>query len=365
MKKTQGQKRKARITLIAIVVFGLLLAGSIFIYQNDMASQYEWVDRHKETQGVVTALYAEEDEYRTLKGRRRTDTTYYVDYTYLAGVDLIESYAVLSSSDYHSFSLGDDISIWFDPDYPETNEPAVIVADGKQSGLLSALIAVGPVCFGIAYVLRLFLLLFFGGESRKKLAEGFYTENSWLDVDDNKLVLIGSDTISLAEFKDSQKSKLTELYQSGAGHSTLHEEFKEKQISSVATKDVTRIESRHDDDKIDITAGEEKLTLDFLNIGTKDHALQKLGKMLPQQFETTEVKRSRIMSALPRLLMIAALVTLGFWLSEFVLWLACGAVALYMMPTLIRRLLDPTKLTVIQRTKPETIPIENDLPKAA
>ena len=365
MQKTHGQKRRQRINIIAVLAFMITTAAAAVIYQGIMSSAYDWVNSRVETTGVVTALISEEEEYRNSRGRLRTATYYYADYTFEVDDELIESSAELSSGLYGSLSEGDNIEVWYAQDDPYLHEIAANVENGQKTSPVSALMAIGPFTLGFAFGLRALLLFFFGRESRKKLAEGFYTENSWLDVDDRKLVLLSADKFVTAKFEEKHSSDLTRVFQSGASHNELLAMFTKDQIKQAHMHDVTHMKSRHDNDVIELTAGEDILTLDFLNIGTKEHALERIVKTLPAEFSISEQKRSRLRSAMPRLIVYGVLAAMGVAAGMFAVWLIVGVVMLYMAPQLIRRLLDPTRQTLIVREEAKPSVNDEQLPKAA
>jgi len=273
MQKTQGQRRKKIVTAVVVVAFLLTSAIGILLYQKLMGSAYAWVEDHSEVQGTIINLKAENEEYRTVKGRKRTRTNYFARYKFdTDGEEILGSFRT-SASRYDQLAIGDGISIWYDANDPYNSAPQENVANGKTSSTTSAMIAVLPFTVGFAFFLNALLGFLFVRESNSKLNEGFYTDNSWLDVEDNKLVLLDSTSVSVSNLQDKQIKQITAAYQKNASHKELISLIKNDQHESVELANIVGITSRHDEDTIRIVTEEDSISLDFLNNGTKAHDL--------------------------------------------------------------------------------------------
>ena len=233
---------------MVVVAFLITSAIGIFGYQKLMGSAYAWVDNHGEAQGVIIDLKAEEEEYRNRKGRKRTRTDYFARYQFEVDGEEILGYFDTTSSRYDQLSIGDDISIWYAAEDPYVSAPQEKVENGKANSPVSAMIGVLPFTFGFAWFLNAFLGFLFVRESNSKLNEGFYTDNSWLDIEDKKLVLLDGTNVSVSNFEDKQKKKITAAYQENASHDDLKSLFKSDQHHSVELANITSIVSRHDED---------------------------------------------------------------------------------------------------------------------
>ncbi len=108
----------------------------------------------------------------------------------------------------------------------------------------------------------------------------------------------------------------------------------------------------HDTDTISVETESRYVSLDFLNVGTKAHALKRLEATLPEQREFTEVQRSRIRSGAPRFTILAIMAAIGLRANDGLIWFVLGAIALmFVVPTFIRRIADPT-VTVEYKFQP-------------
>jgi len=375
MKKTQGQKRKHIVRIIAVLIFLVTAGAGVYGYQKIMGQAYAWVDSHAEVQATVTYLDKEVEEYRNRKGRKRTRTVYYMDYSFIVDGEEYEEAEEISSSEYNELAVGDTVPVWYDPESPYNNALESTVANGAATSPVNALITVVPIALGVAFFFNFVLGLLFVRESRSKLAEGFYTDDSWLDVDDNKLVLLNNYLVAVASFDDDQVKPITKAYQEGATHKELIALLKPDQMKTAIINNITSLHSRHDEDLILLAEGEKEVTLDFLNVGTKAHALEKLEPKLASILVREEVTRSRLRSAAPRLIALAILAAVGFYMSSVFIWFIVGFLSLvFVIPTLVRRLISPTVVTSFEPIATEHAivepgesdePVETDFRKAA
>jgi len=122
--------------------------------------------------------------------------------------------------------------------------------------------------------------------------------------------------------------------------------FKQSQVQSMVITELTSLTSRHDQDTITLKSTDDYLLLDFLNFGTKAHALEQLESLLPKSGVKTVETRSHLCAAAPR---IAALVLLGavaIRANDILIWGFTGLLAaIFVVPTLIKRIISPTVVT--------------------
>jgi len=351
MKKTQGQRRQKWVRVVVLAAFLITSAIGIFGYQKLMGSAYAWVDNHGEVQATIIDLKVEEEEYRNRKGRKRTRTNYFARYQFDSNGEKITGSFKTSSGRYEQLGIGDGISVWYDVDDPYTSAPREKVENGKASSPVAALISVLPFTLGFAWFLNAFLGFLFIRESNSKLNEGFYTDSSWLDIEDNKLVLLDATSVSVSTLKDKQIKKITAAYQNNSSHKELSAMLNSDQQESVEIANITGVISRHDEDKIHVLTEEDSISLDFLNNGTKAHAFERLQKVLPENLQSTVERRTRLRSAAPRLVFLGILFGAGFLINDGLIWFMAVAVALlFIVPKTIRRLIDPTVVTEYKKS---------------
>ena len=352
MKKTTGQKRGFRAKVLVSLVFLAITTLGVFGYQKIMGSAFSWIDGHAEASATVTEVYSEVEEYRDRKSRKRTRTNHFVDYSFEVDGDFYESTAQISSSKSSRMEIGDSVAVWHDAENPGINALADAVDDGQATSIESAFLAVVPFTAGVSGFLYFLLGFIYVRESTNKLSEGFYTENSWLDVDDNKLVLLNDERVLVAEFSKNLSRQLQKAYQDGATHNELSALLKDKDTEQMNLADITSLNSRHDYDTILLEAGEKSVTLDFLNNGTKRHALEQIELLLPKKLNREITNRSRLRSAMPRLVTLGVLAGAGTVMNLAGVWAIIGFVALFMViPKLIGRVISPTVVTAYKESE--------------
>ena len=292
MKKTQGQKRKRIVRIIALAFFLITTGFGVILTQNIVIDAFSSVDNTEQAQATVTNLNNDIEQYSGFQNKRQMDKT------------------------------------------SEKQDSAVTI---------TSVVAVNSV---IALSINFLLGIIFVRESRSKLNEGFYSEDSWLDVTDNKLVLLNDNCIAIADLKNRQIKSVTKAYQHGASHKELISLIKADQIKTMVLANITALHSRHDEDLILLADREKELNLSFLNMGTKAHALQRLEARLPDTLVKTKIKRSRLRAASPRLAMLILLVAFGVNFDHAGAWCAIGFLSvLFILPNLIVRLISPSVVT--------------------
>lgn len=223
------------------------------------------------------------------------------------------------------------------------------LAGGVANVSITALFSFLSVTIGIGLLTNILLGLLFVRESRLELNEGFYSEDSWLDVEDKKLVMLNDHFVAMASLKESQIKTIAQLYQSDANHNELIALLKTNQLKRAVLADITALHSRHDEDLILLAEGNKEIELSFLNHGTKAHALDKLEAKLPLTLVRNQFTRSRLRSAMPRLVILAVLLVTGFVISNVSAWFVIGlSSVVFIVPTLISRLISPTVLTTFE-----------------
>ncbi|OED34872.1 hypothetical protein AB833_31800 [Chromatiales bacterium (ex Bugula neritina AB1)] len=145
-------------------------------------------------------------------------------------------------------------------------------------------------------------------ESGKKLSEGFYTDHSWLDVEDYQVVFLESDHLAVFKFDKDSFSEVQKAYQTQKSFSQLVQLAKGTQLI-IPFSQITELESRHDKNTLTVCVsneGEDSAhEIEFINPATKSHALSKIEKLLPGALNHEKVDKSRLASASIAIIVLA------------------------------------------------------------
>jgi len=179
-----------------------------------------------------------------------------------------------------------------------------------------------------------------------RINEGGFSDDAWLDVKDNKLVLLNDYSVAIAHVEDEQLKNLKRAFLSEASHAELLSQIRANQLKKVVLANITALHSRHDENLILLAEGEKEHNLTFLNTHAKAHALDKLEAKLPATLERRQHFRSRLRSAMPRLVALVLLVGAGYYSSSAFTWFVIGFSSMvFIVPALIQRLISPTVVT--------------------
>ena len=309
-------------------------------------------------QAQISNLTYEEETYRNFKGKRRSRTNYYADFSYtFNGQPKVETREI-SSSQYEKWEDGLQVDMMaIGPQHDKIELKSDVVSDATTSPLgrcIQAAIfsAIGAV--GLSFI----LLPVFGREPDGYMPEGFYTEQSWLDVDDNQLIAIVESELVRFKFDSSLTGKVQKAYQNNVPLAQiLTIKGKGVKLDVIPLDKVQSISSSHYEDTYDVHfevsepgAKEIKtksINLEFLNPTVKTHAMEALVKRVTpfQQLEKTVTHYSRFKSAMPGA--IGFLVgAAGLWYFEhWILMVLLSLLCLFSLKSLVARLWSPTVYT--------------------
>jgi hypothetical protein len=353
-RRSPGQKRKLliRVSMIVLAVVGL--AAAYYIKGPEQVAAIQLVKQHNSAQATVASLEETEEEYRNLKGRKKTRTVYSLSYTYDVNGTRYEHDQSIGYGEYNALEGHETLEVWYAEGKPDSAKPQLIIENlAREDGLERALFDVAPKLIPALLVLNFILSLLFGREPKGKLPEGFYTENSWLDVEDDRLIVLdGSHVLSLS-FDKKQRSKVQEIYQRGG----LNGNFLEEILAKVETKrtlvdlnTVSKVTSEHYDDVIRLTYNDggkdQTLSLEFLSATVKAHALQRIARALPATLNMNVEKLTRLQAA--RVALVVAVVSTGvayYFLDHIWVVGLLGLLSLYALKVGVARLIDPTITT--------------------
>lgn len=361
LQKSPGQKRK-KIVLISVMILFVIstyFAGKLVGFISD--SSLAWVENHGVAAATVTELLQEEEEYRNSKGRKRTRQAYYLSYTFTVDDEVIENQVYVDSNQFDNLEQGNEISVWYDNQDYYTNDTQENVEEEMsgnttEGNMFSAAIYTAPVAMFLYWLLS----LIFVRESKKALPEGFYTENSWLDVDDNYLVALDGSDLVYFDIDKNKVSDIQEAYQKGADLEELIGNSKSAKFKRIPLGEISELVSHHNSDVINIEHNDDSHSIEFLNQTVKAHALERITKHIPTTLSYNKQERTRLQAIVPTLLWLITLIVIAYFVDHIVLTVLFGFyVIISVLPKMISRFIDPTVteswITLIVETEAETV----------
>ncbi|MGY4532342.1 hypothetical protein ACVW0Y_001466 [Pseudomonas sp. TE3786] len=352
--RSPGQKRKLWIRVSMIVLAVLGLTAAYYIKGPEQVAAIQLVKQHNAAQATVSSLEQTEEEYRGRKGRKKTRTVYSLGYTYeVNGTSYVHEQSI-SYGAYNALEGHETLEVWYPDGKPDNAKPQLIVESlANEDGVERALFDVAPWLLPTLLVLNIILTLLFGREPKGKLPEGFYTENSWLDVEDDRLIVLDGDHVLSLSFDKKHRNQVQEIYQRGGLNGNFLEEILAKVETTRTLVDlntVSKVTSDHYDDVIRLTynngAKDETLSLEFLSATVKAHALQRIARALPATLNMNVEKLTRLQAA--RVPLVVAVVSAGvayYFLDHIWVVGLLGLLGLYALKVGAARLIDPTITT--------------------
>lgn len=350
--KTSGQKRKGAVRVIAIVVFLVLTFGAATLLGKIQTVTLAWVKNHASISATVTELSSETEEYRTLKGRKREREVYYVTYAFELDSEEYGNTTTITEEQYSSLSEGAAIEVWYASDDPYTNETkdnmeAEIASDNTFGHAFGVLPFTAPA----TYFIYLILTLLFVRESKKAMPKGFYTSNSWLDVDDHYVVAIVGEDLMYFSFDKSRTREVQTAYQKNTPLKELIQLSKTTEVTRFPLSEITLLESNHNSDTFTVEHKQTSHTIEFLNQTVKAHALNAVKKHLPSSLNYQKLERTRLQATLPALIFLSVLIAAAYFIGSFLISLIIGFISLvWVVPGIYRGVRDP-KVTEYWRSE--------------
>ena len=342
--KSPGQKRKGIVRVISIVIFiGATYFASLALGIVKSHS-LEWVNDHKIASATVMELSYEEEEYRNLKGRKRYRDIYYLTYSFNIDNNEYISTVQVKESLYSSTKNGSTITIWYASDDPGTSDiESNIKSDlsniSTVDNIIEVILYTGLVSLFIYWILK----LIFARESKNTLPDGFYTESSWLDIDDNYVVVLDNNDLVYFNIDQKQSSDVQDAYQNSASLEELLAISKSSKFKRIPLYEITRLLSNHNSDVIIIDHKDDTHSIEFLNQTVKAHALDRIRPLIPTSLQYEKKERTRIQAAIPSIIFLAIMVSIILFFDSFILNLIIGFIIIvWTIPKIFSRLIDPT-----------------------
>ncbi|GLK87215.1 hypothetical protein [Pseudomonas turukhanskensis] len=351
--RSPGQKRKLWIRSSMVVLAVLGLTAAYFIKGPAQVAAIQLAKHHNSAQATVASLDQAEEEYRGRKGRKKTRIVYSVSYAYDINDAHYTHEQPLTAGQYDALEGQDTVEVWYPEGKPDAAQPQLVVEHLANEPAGERVFDVATWFIPVVVVLNLLLTFLFGREPKGKLPEGFYTEKSWLDVEDDRLIVLDGNHLLSMSFDKKHRDQVQEIYQRGG----LNGNYLEELLSKVETKrtlvdlsTVSKMTSEHYDDtihlKYNVDGKDESLSLEFLSATVKAHALQRIARALPANLNMSVEKLTRLQAA--RVPLGVAVVSAGvayYFLDHIWVVGLLGLLGLYALKVGAARLIDPTITT--------------------
>jgi len=344
VKKSPGQKRKRIVQIAALLLFVVTTYFAGQFVGNITSNTLAWTNDHSSTKASVTELVFGQEEYRNRKGRKRTRDVYSVSYQFNVDGEGISNTVNISASQFNDLEQGGEIDVWYsnqDLYLNDTKENVTesIADNTTESNMFDAAVYTAPVCLFLYWLLS----LIFVRESKKSLPEGFYTETSWLDVDDKYMVALDGSDLVYFDIDKNRVGDVQEAYQNNADLEELIGNSKSSKLKRIPLGEISQLSSDHNSDVISIEYKDDSHSIEFLNQTVKAHALERIIKHIPASLSYSTQERTRLQAATPSFIWLAILATVIYFVNIFVV---NALIALYVvvsvLPKIVSRLLDPT-----------------------
>lgn len=301
---------------------------------------------HESARVTITDIKEVEEESRSRRGRKRISTVIYIDYQYQAEGETFSNQKKLSAGDFLAFQDISEPQVWFHPGEAANAKLAGQVKADAERTPIQRVFSVGMIALPALYILNIILSFFFGREPKGYLPEGFYTDSSWLDIEDNYLITLAEQNISIVSFDKKSADTIQSRYQNDNSLDEIVREVSIKQ-SIIPIESITSIESDHFRDTIyveyKINDEEESKSLEFLSATMKAHALEKISMQLSSNLTRNDKQFSRLGATKWRLMFAVIFATVAFYYADMSIVLALSALAsLYCVKSSFARLIDPT-----------------------
>ncbi len=258
----------------------------------------------------------------------------------------------LSSSEFSRFEDNEikEVEVWYDNNDPSENYTQKELLNlASQTGFVANIASMAIIIFPIAIAVYMFIAILFIKEPKGYIPEGFVTENSWLDVDDDYLIVLEEENLIVSKINDKHTKKVQCLYQESAPLEDILEAGKCK-VTQIALADIVNVKSEHHSDSfsIDFKSGEDddSIRVEFLNPTVKDHALERISIKLPSELEKSVKKLTRFQSTIWSSISMAICGGLVFFFIDMWFMIALGGIGLFFaLKSFVSRLIDPTVIT--------------------
>ena len=212
----------------------------------------------------------------------------------------------------------------------------------SSEGILDNVSNVLPFSAFFSVVTYFLLKLLCVKVSQGNLPEGFYTQSSWLDVDDKSLVLIQADELVFFEFKRKMTKRLQVEYQHHASVDELISLADPKKVHRIPFDEISELVSDHNSDIFYVKHKDLRHRVVFINQAVKAHALELVQLLLPEELEYHRNERTRFKAAFPFFAIFVCLVMLAMAIDIVLIRYLLGLIILFIaIPKLLSSYFEP------------------------
>lgn len=349
--KSPGQRRKTRVMWAVgiLAVIGLAVGGWLQHVEGQALRALH--GNHESVMADITSLTHEQVEHHR-KRRTTVEDVYKLKYQFAVEGASFENAVEIGESLFADLQETKQLEVWYAKGNPSFNDiPSDIERrvgeDTPIGNLFSAAVFVVPA----AIFLHFLLSFIFVREPKGVLAEGFYKDNAWLDIDDRYLVAVDAGQLHVFNFEAKQSEEVQKMYQADAPIPQIFSSVKGK-LKTVPIGEITSVTSYHHGDTFAVKYGDknDSASVEFLSVAIKDHALSKIIPMLSGAIEKSVVSKGRLQSALPGFIgTLAAGAILYYWGPSVFAVLGSIALFYFSLPSFFARLFDPSVITSWKR----------------
>lgn len=341
--KSPGQKRAAHVKRASYILLIVITAIAAVLLSYSAQKNLAWTEDHVETMGVLTELTAGPEQVAGDE-TMGTNASYYARYAFNAEGVQHDALMKINYSVYSEMKEGENVVVWYQNGKPEMNELASSVLYRKRNNTpLRSAIKVLPFTLGATFVLYWLLSALFARERKEALPEGFYTENSWLDVKNSAFVAIDNGDVVGFGINKHRIAKAQAHYQEGASIDELVTLSKATGFFRMPVASIKTLISHHNGDSVLLHDGERAHSVTFLTLGLKTHALTRLKRLLPEGMVYEKKESTRLAAVLPACLLAIMMVLAMYVIDQYI---ATGMLLLVLLvkvlPAIVSRWLEPT-----------------------
>lgn len=362
--KSPGQKRK-RLLQIIIVVLSLMAIALVAKGKEILSKGAEkLIKSHEVVSAEITAL---DHETVKVRKRRRTKTkeVYSLSYTFTVDGEAFDKTLSISEEIFNRLDGQTNIVAWYASGNPQINSieedlRQKVAQNNMANHLVSSSIIVVPVAI-VFYVILNFL---FVRESKKIVPEGFVTDTSWLDVDDDFLVALTDKDVVVAKINEKRVAKVQSLYQNSGSLEDMLTAGK-CSVESIPLAGIIKMESQHNEDTFTVYYGDnDSKSIEFLSPAVKEHALTRIVKAVPSDLTESTLHKTRLQSTLPSIISLIICGGLLWYFENIFVVLVAVLAGFFAVKGILVNLIDPAVVTTFSKVQVEQAPEEVQGPLA-
>ena len=212
--------------------------------------------------------------------------------------------------------------------------PNLVLIVARFSALLSL----------VVYFLFSFLFSFlFVRASSRRLLDGSYRQNAWLNVDDKNLIMVQANQLVYFTFSSTEINRMQRGYRGGASIDDLTAMARQGTLRQIPLDEIDELVSDHDSKRLRIKYKGGNYSLVFLNQAVKAHALELLQLLLPESLTYHRNERNRFKAALPCLVSFILLLLIASYIDiEAIRYMVSFSALFIALPKMFSCLIEPT-----------------------